>query len=56
MISILSILFLNMTSNSQNRLIGIIKSLSGDGVLWKNIRDRYYEKTGNTLVPYILDV
>lgn len=42
-----------LTASSQNRLIGIIQTRQGGGILWKNIRDRYYAKTGNTLAPYL---
>lgn len=41
-----------LTGSNQNRLLGIIRTTYGAGVLWKNIRDRYYALTGFTLTPY----
>jgi hypothetical protein len=41
-----------LVGSNQNRLLGIIRTTYGDGILWKNIRDRYYSITGYTLTPY----
>ena len=42
-----------MTGTQNNRLIGIVSSEYGDVIIWKMIREEYYNVTGFTLTPWV---
>jgi hypothetical protein len=38
--------------DNYNRLLGIVETTTGYGIVWRNIRDAYYNQTGDFLSAY----